>query len=177
MKIYIVRHGEVKHNLLKIYSTEDEKLDNKGIKQANKLKDKISNLDYDLIISSPLSRAIQTANIININNKDIIIDDRLKERNPGSLNGKSILSTNRTEYWNYYSNIQYGTSENIQIFFKRVFLFIDDLKTKNYDKVLIVCHSGVSKAFYAYFNGIGNGKFLHKGLKNCEIKEYNINNN
>jgi broad specificity phosphatase PhoE len=43
MKIYIVRHGEVKHNLLKIYSTEDEKLDNKGIKQANKLKDKISN--------------------------------------------------------------------------------------------------------------------------------------
>lgn len=40
--------------------------------------------------------------------------------------------------------------------------------------MLIVAHSGVSKAFYGYFNGIGEGKFLHKGLNNCEIKEYEL---
>lgn len=175
MKIYIVRHGEVNHNLLKVYSNIDEELNNNGVKQAQELKTKISNLDYDIIISSPLKRAIQTANIININNKKILIDDRLWERNPGSLSGKSIKYTNRAEYWNYFSKVQYGTSENIQSFFKRIYLFLDDLKTKEYDKVLIVSHSGVSKAFYAYFNGINDGKFLDKGLKNCEIKEYEIN--
>lgn len=33
-------------------------------------------------------------------------------------------------------------------------------------------HSGVSKTFSGYFEGIGDGKFLNRGLKNCEIKKY-----
>ena len=76
------------------------------------------------------ARTAHTAKIININNKEIIFDDRIKERNPGSLNGQSISVTNREEYWFYYSNIQYGTSENIQEFFKRVYSFLDELKSK-----------------------------------------------
>ena len=39
---------------------------------------------------------------------------------------------------------------------------INALKNKDYDIVLIVAHSGVSKVFSGYF----------EGLKNCEIKEY-----
>ena len=46
------------------------------------------------------------------------------------------------------------------------------IKTKDYETVLIVAHSGVSKAFSGYFEGIGDGKFLNRGLKNCEIKKY-----
>ena len=52
--------------------------------------------------------------------------------------------------------------------------FLDELKTKDYDNVLIVAHSGVSKAFSGYFEGIQDGKFLNRGLKNCEIKEYKL---
>ena len=48
------------------------------------------------------------------------------------------------------------------------------IKTKDYKKVLIVAHSGVSKAFSGYFEGIQDGKFLNRGLKNCEIKEYKL---
>lgn len=172
MKIYIVRHGQVPHNALKMYSNENEDLNEIGIKQAEDLKTKIENLNFDIIISSPLIRAIHTANIININNKKIITDDRLIERNPGNLNGKPISYTNREEYWDFNSKIQYGTSENMRDFFNRVFDFLDDLKTKNYESVLIVAHSGVSKAFSAYFQGINDGKFLEHGLKNCEIKQY-----
>ena len=40
--------------------------------------------------------------------------------------------------------------------------------------VLIVDHSGVLKAFRAYFEGIGDGLFLNLGLKNCEINEYRL---
>lgn len=172
MKIYIVRHGQVPHNALKIYSNENEDLNEIGIKQAEDLKNRIENLNFDIIISSPLIRTIHTANIININNKKIITDDRLIERNPGDLNGKPISYTNREEYWDFNSKIQYGTSENMRDFFNRVFDFLDDLKTKNYESVLIVAHSGVSKAFSAYFQGINDGKFLEHGLKNCEIKQY-----
>ena len=54
----------------------------------------------------------------------------------------------------------------------KIFDFWKSLKNKDYDIVLIVAHSGVSKAFSGYFEGIQNGKFLNRGLKNCEIKEY-----
>ena len=172
MKIYLVRHGQVNHNLRRIYSREDEDLNETGISEAYELKENISNISYDVIISSPLKRAVQTANIINKYNKEIIIDERLRERDPGSLSGKSLEITNREEYWNSYSQIPYGTSEKIREFFNRVKDFLDDLKTKDYESVIIVAHSGVSKAFYGYFNGINDGKFLNLGLNNCEVKEY-----
>ena len=50
--------------------------------------------------------------------------------------------------------------------------FLDELKIKDYKNVLVVAHSGVSKAFNGYFEGIKNGLFLDRGLKNCEIKKY-----
>ena len=65
------------------------------------------------------ARTAHTAKIININNKEIIFDDRIKERNPGSIKGQSISVTNSEKYWFYYSNVQYGTSENIQDFLKK----------------------------------------------------------
>ena len=174
MKVYIVRHGEVPHNALKQYNNQNEDLTKKGIKQAEELREKIKTINYDIVICSPLVRAKHTAKIINIKEKEMIIDNRLEERNPGSLSGQSLDVTNREEYWNYNTTIKYGTSEDIKLFFDRVYNFLDELKTKNYESVLIVAHSGVSKAFYGYFEGIENGLFLNKGLKNCEIKEYQL---
>lgn len=174
MKIYIVRHGQVPHNALKQYNTTDEDLTDLGIKQAEELRDKIKDMKFDIIICSPLNRAKHTAEIININNNKIIYDDRIRERSCGDLSGKPLEVTNREEYWNYNTTIKYGTSENIKLFFDRVYNFLDELKTKEYERVLIVAHSGVSKAFNGYFEGIKDGKFLNRGLKNCEIKEYEL---
>lgn len=174
MKVYIVRHGEVPHNALKQYNNENEDLNENGIRQANELKEKIKNINYDIIISSLLLRAKHTAQIINVNNKKILINDKLKERDPGDLSGKPLTVTNRDEYWNYNTTIRYGTSENIREFFKRIYNFLEDLKKEDYESVLIVAHSGVSKAFNGYFEGIKDGMFLDRGLRNCEIKEYEI---
>ena len=174
MKVYIVRHGEVPHNALKQYNNENGDLNENGIRQANELKEKIKNINYDIIISSPLLRAKHTAQIINVNNKKILINDKLKERDPGDLSGKPLTVTNRDEYWNYNTTIRYGTSENIREFFKRIYNFLEDLKKEDYESVLIVAHSGVSKAFNGYFEGIKDGMFLDRGLRNCEIKEYEI---
>lgn len=174
MKVYLVRHGEVLHNALKEYNNQNEDFTENGIKQAKELRDKIKNIEFDIIISSPLIRSKHTADIININKNQIIYDNKITERNCGDLNGKSLETTNRDEYWNYNTKIQYGTSENIRDFFDRVYNFLDELKQKNYESVLIVAHSGISKAFNGYFEGIGDGLFLHRGLNNCEIKEYKL---
>lgn len=175
MKVYIVRHGEANSNRNKIYNIKDEDINENGIAQAEELREKIKNLDFDIIYSSPLLRAKHTAQIINFKNRKIIIEKRLEERDMGNLEGKPLEFTNRDTYWDYYSDVRYGTEESIESLFKRVFSSLDELKNKDYEKVLIVAHSGVSKAFYAYFNGIpDDGKFLNLGLKNGEIKEYNL---
>ena len=174
MKVYIVRHGEVPHNVLKMYNNIDEDLTENGIIQALELREKIKDIKFDIVISSPLLRTVHTENILTYYDDSIITDDRLVERDCGDLSGKPNSYTNREEYWNYYTEIQYGTSENIVTFFSRVHNFLDELKNKDYENVLIVAHSGVSKAFSAYFEGIKDGKFLNRVLKNCEIKMYEL---
>ncbi len=174
MKVYIVRHGQTTTNALSYHSLESDDLTELGIKQAEELREQIKNMEFDIIICSPLIRTKHTADIININNNKIVYDERIKERDPANLSGKSRENENREEYWNYYTTIQYGASENIQKFFKRIYSFLDELKTKDHKNALIVAHSGVSKAFNGYFEGIKDGKFLNRGLKNCEIKEYEL---
>ena len=175
MKIYLVRHGQCDSNVIGRYNFIDEDINETGIKQAKDLQDKIKEINYDIVISSPLIRALHTARIININNKEIITDERLSERIHGSLEGMSVSVTDREEYWNYYTDIKYGTEERIPVLCNRVKDFLDELKEKEYNSVLIVAHSGVSKAFYVYFNGVPeDGKLLNSGLKNTEIKEYDL---
>jgi len=174
MKVYIVRHGQVPHNALEMYDSSAEDLTEVGIKQAEDLRDKIKDIDFDVVISSPLLRATHTEYILTNYDDSIIVDERLRERSCGTLSGQPLEVTNREEYWNYYSEIEYGINENIKDFFERVFAFLDELKLKKYKSVLIVAHSGVSKAFSAYFEGIGDGKFLNRGLKICEIKMYEL---
>lgn len=174
MKVYIVRHGECNSNVLGIYNYKSEDLNENGIKQAEFLKEQLNDHEFDAIFSSVLLRAVHTAEIINNGKIDIITDERLRERESGMLEGKPTNTTNREDYWNYYSETNYGNEERIPDLFNRVKDFLDELKTKDYESVLIVAHSGVSKAFSGYFEGIQDGKFLHRGLKNCEIKEYQL---
>lgn len=175
MKIYLIRHGQCNSNLNKVFNYQNEDLNENGIKQAEFLREKIEQLEIDAIYSSPLLRAKHTAQIVNTKNKNVILDNRLKERECGLLEGKPLDSIDREEYWNYYSNKTFTDEEKIPELFDRVSKFIEELKTKEYKSVLIVAHSGVSKAFYAYFNGIPtDGKLLELGLKNIELKEYNL---
>ena len=175
MKVYLVRHGQCDSNVIGRYNFIDEDINEVGIKQAEDLREKIKDIDYDIVISSPLIRALHTAKMINVNNKEILLDERLVERKHGSLEGKSVDVTDREEYWNYYTNVKYGTEERIPDLCNRVKEFLDELKDKKYRSVLIVAHSGVSKAFYVYFNGIPqDGKMLNLGLKNTEVKEYEL---
>ena len=175
MKIYLVRHGQCDSNVIGRYNYINEDINETGIKQSEELRDRIKSIDYDIVISSPLIRALHTAKIINANNKEIITDERLTERKHGTLEGKSVSEVDRDEEWNYFSQKSFGTAEKAIDVCNRVKDFLDELKTKDYKSVLIVAHSGVSKAFYVYFNGVPNdGKLLNLGLKNTEVKEYEL---
>src|SRR5690554_7717085 len=67
MKIYFVRHGRTKYNKKRfIQGRVNEALKNTGIKQAKDAGQllKSLNINFDKIVSSPLSRALETAHLI-----------------------------------------------------------------------------------------------------------------
>ena len=175
MKVFLVRHGECNSNIKYIYNYKAEDINQRGIKQAKELVKKIKDIDYDVVISSPLLRAKHTAEIINIKNKRIIIDKRIREREHGSLEGLPIESIDKEDFYNYYSKVKYIDAESFSDMIKRVTSFLSELKNKDYNSVLIVAHNGISRAFYAYFNGIPeDGRFWNLGMKNTEIKEFEL---
>ena len=173
MKLYVVRHGQTDWNTEgRIQGRTDIVLNQTGIEQANEVRNKIDELEIDFIISSPLTRTKQTAEIINKNKSvEIKFDDRLKERNFGAFEGLIRKQLDKYEdLFDYNLNKSIENGESIQDVFKRVHGFLEELNEKYEDKkILLVTHGGVSRAIDSYYtNNIEDDCIL----KNCEIKEY-----
>jgi probable phosphoglycerate mutase len=66
MKLYFVRHGESVANLRREFSNSGIKhpLTEKGSEQARALSQKLSGIPFEIIYSSPILRAVQTAQIL-----------------------------------------------------------------------------------------------------------------
>ena len=92
---YIFRHGQTDYNIEKrVQSFLDIPLNAQGIAQAQALAENLSNIKFDCIYSSTLSRALDTAKIVIGNRKiKIITEPGLRERNLGMLSGKIMNLT------------------------------------------------------------------------------------
>ena len=91
MYIYVIRHGQTDWNIeKKLLSYTDIPLNAIGIEQCKEAEKLVKNLNYDLVICSPMLRTRQTAEIVNSQKKEIILDKRLVERNANSLEGIDV---------------------------------------------------------------------------------------
>lgn len=175
MKILVTRHGQTDWNVQKrMQGRTDIELNSKGIEQAYQTKENLKDEKIDLIFCSPLKRAKQTANIINEDrNVQIIYDERLLEICYGENEGNLHDSFDYDGFWNIVNTPEYKDAENVNIFLKRVEAFMNDLKNRNEENILIVTHNGVCRAINVYFNGIPEDNNLVKlGIKNCEVVKY-----
>lgn len=187
MKVYLIRHGQTDANKNKIVQGQtDNPLNTQGIRQAKKtgLYLKKQGIKFDYCITSPLSRAIDTANIIkNILHIDLEnhIEPRIIERDFGALDGKKIQD-------NYYERVHQALVENIetdQMIEDRVRLYFNDLFENHHkDNILMVAHSHVIKALlvqyqpgFAYDTYLNNCSIniLSYKDKRIRIDAYNIN--
>lgn len=175
MKLYVVRHGQTVNNKLRKVSGKTETiLTNKGIEEARQTKEKLKDVNFDLVFSSPLIRAKDTAKEITDN--DIIIDQRLIERDYGLNEEMLIENTNPKELWDYNLNYNDHQGETVQEILNRVNLLILDLKNKYPDKtILLVTHSGIARAIYYSINGISkDGNLMTIDIPNCGCQIYEL---
>lgn len=177
MKIYFVRHGQTDANANmqngQTIEELDESLNETGRKQANDLADQLKNTHFDLIISSPLKRAMQTAEIINgYHHLPIELENKLQERHASTY----IDIGTWHDLFDFDKNIQLQDGESLHAFFDRTHNYFGELKQSYPDKnILIVPHGGVSHALYAYANKLPrSGNMRICPMKNCECREYEI---
>lgn len=90
--IYVFRHGETDYNVQgRMQGYLDIPLNTNGLAQARVLADTLSNAHLDIIYSSPLSRAMKTAEIVaDKNHVKIVTENGLSEWNLGVLCGHII---------------------------------------------------------------------------------------
>lgn len=176
MKIYVTRHGETDWSAQsKVMGKIDIELNAKGIEQAKATRDALAGTKIDLIISSPLNRALKTAEIINeALNVELVTDARISERDFGEFEGLNRNDFDFNGFCSFQKNYEYQEAENIKHFFNRVYDFLDSLNLLDSDlNILLVTHGGTSVPINCYFNGIPeDDKFAALALGNCEVTSY-----
>lgn len=96
MRLYIIRHGETQWNVEgRLQGQTDTELNENGIRLAKITAEGMKEIPFDLGISSPLSRARKTAEIVlEGRNVPIQTDERLKELSFGSWEGLGCHKNN-----------------------------------------------------------------------------------
>jgi broad specificity phosphatase PhoE len=98
-QLVLIRHGETVHNAAGIaQGWQDSALSERGAQQVLRLAERIARLKPTALFSSPLSRALATAQAIaNATKLEIKTLDELREMNYGGWEGKSFLDVRRDD--------------------------------------------------------------------------------
>lgn len=178
MRIIFSRHGLTDYNIKnRICGISNAVLSDTGRRQAIELGLKLKNKNIDVIISSPLQRAIDTANLANeAIGAEIVIDDRFTEWDYGSYEGAvfddvfSDFQRAKCEF-----GVRLGGGESVLQLAHRVFCAIDDIREKYKDKtVLVVCHGGVCRVAKMYFEDMTMEDFAGFFMENGQTIEYTV---
>lgn len=175
MKLYVARHGQTVWNAQnKVCGVTDVELTEKGIEQAEKLADIVPD-NIDIIITSPLKRAIETGKIVaEKNNIPMYIEELLIEQNYGIYEG---IDRKDPQFLNNKRNFayRYPDGESMMRVAYRIYGFIDKIKKEYQGKnVLLISHGGVCRIIRTYFIDMTNEEFFNYTLKNGELEEYEL---
>lgn len=153
--LLLIRHGETEWNTLgKFQGCTDINLSEEGIKQAELLKDRLKG-DFDFIYTSPLSRALETANILVADtNKKVSIANEIREINFGEWEGLTLREISERypeifKAWRSDKKESYicGGDSSINNAANRAVKCILDIVSKHKgEKIVIVAHGGIIKA-------------------------------
>jgi len=167
-RLIVLRHGECRHNVDGKYAGwQDTPLTAKGISQArecaNILKNAIPDLGGFRFISSPLSRATVSLEImleaLELSARGHSTDNRLREIDFGDNSGraasevqKELSTATQQDIWNY----THPSGESQAALCDRVGRFLEDLVEDS----VIVCHSGPARMIRSHLLEISRRETL-----------------
>ncbi len=146
--IYLVRHGESLENIKPVLQSEDPDLSPLGLVQIEQIAKKLSSINLDIIISSPLKRALKTAEAIKkLNSADIETSKLFVEiRKPKSVEGKPYSDKKANNIWREWLETVFENgkrtedSENYDDIIRRVDRALALLTARDEKNIVITSH-------------------------------------
>lgn len=183
MFIYFIRHGVTDQNKKKcLQGRSDIELNEYGRELARKTAEGLKNVKFDMIFTSPLKRAAETAEIIRGDREiPIIPEGRIIEISFGAYEGlsfgKETYNIPDPDFMNFFQAPEkYNTppgGESFEEVIKRTGEFLEELSQKEdyQDKtILLSTHGCALKALLANIKGISIPEFWGEGVhKNCAV--------
>lgn len=152
-----MRHGQTDWNLEgRIQGASDTDLNATGRWQSERLRQRLAGERFDVVWSSDLKRAHQTARIA-FPDHDVVTDPRLRELNAGEVEGLAFaalpagLRAVWSALWTGDSAAQPPNGESYQQVIDRVRLWLADLPKSG--RVACVVHGGVVHAAIRHLFG------------------------
>jgi probable phosphoglycerate mutase len=181
MTLYVTRHGETDYNVQGRYAgTTDTPLNGNGLRQAEELAVKLSSADLNVIVSSPLLRARQTADIIRkAFGVPLTVMEEFAEINLGVYEGltREEAQTRYPDMWARLSSrppdVAPDGGETHRQFDAKVAAGMEKLKSMyNNSNVLLVCHALTARVINRQIQGL-SFEDMHKfTIMNCEAVKY-----
>ena len=161
-RLIIVRHGETKENELNICQGQEHgTLSEKGPRENEKLGLELKQFSFQTIYSSPLRRALKTAETIQLHNPGsrIITDNRLMERHLGVLQGQTYPRL-------YLETDLYERMETIESVAERITNFLAEINSKQFNEetIVLVSHGYVIKVLLSLLRGLPVNEFYKISL-------------
>jgi len=175
MRLIIVRHGETEDNRKRILQGHlPTELSKKGFEQAEAVATRLSGRDLDVIYTSDLPRARQTAEIISKYhpNTKMVLDKRLRERDFGDYAGKVIDSIT----WPSDPNTKIPRGESLADQRRRLKEIYEEILEKHAnDTVLLVTHGGSILLLMSVIQvGLVENLDFSYRIKNTSVTEFEI---
>ena len=184
MIFYITRHGETEYNILGQYcGSTDISLNETGLGQACDLAQRLQGMRFDAVISSPMLRARQTAEIACAAlGMHYSVYEQFAERNMGVYEGltKDEAKGRYPHLWNRQCTIKPDDAPDGGETIRQVCARIEDglaqLRYQYNDKtILLICHGFVARAVNRYFCNLSFEEMASFTLGNCEVVKYCLN--
>jgi len=174
-EIILVRHGETEWNVGEIFRGRiDIELNKTGIKQADLLAKYLSYLRIDAIYSSPLRRALTTAEILTSYHKlDVVVNPGLIDFDYGEWQGlphqeaKDKYKELYAQWINHPGRVRMPAGESLDEVRKRVMSVVDRVITKYEGSVVLVSHRVVNKVLICALLGLDNSHFWNIRQDTC----------
>lgn len=156
--IYFVRHGESEMNVGDAWIGDNTVLTKKGKKQAKHIASRCENLSIEVVISSTIKRADETAEIIkNKLKKPLEYSNLFSERKWPSeqvgllKNNKKAKEIHRLVHDNFCNfKFRYSDEENFNDLKKRVKKALAFLESRSEKNILVVTHGFFLRIIAAY---------------------------
>lgn len=171
--LYVIRHGQTQlNNAHALQGRSDQPLNEAGVAQARAAGEWLAahGIRFSHVFSSPLQRAVQTAQIVAPGAR-IVIDERLIEMDYGPYEGADLRNP-APEIIEFFSDFVHNPApegmEQLDSVVRRTGAFAQEVASLD-GNILVSTHAIAMKGILEYLTPASQGSYWSKYVGNCAV--------